>query len=58
VAQSGSAIPLTSVAAFGFMPSAPTKTKSKLHPEGYLTEREVKIIVNRSIRDDPGKVST
>ncbi|WWC72811.1 uncharacterized protein I206_106775 [Kwoniella pini CBS 10737] len=43
------------VASFWFMPQAPTRTKSKLAPDGYITDREAKIIVNRVIRDDPGK---
>jgi len=45
------------VASFWLMPPSPSQTKSKHTPNGYLTDREVKIIVNRTLRDDPGKVS-
>lgn len=44
------------IASFWLMPSAPSKTRTKHRPNGYFSEREEKIIVNRSIRDDPGKV--
>jgi hypothetical protein len=37
------------------MPMAPAKTKSWFRPKGYFTDRQVKIIVNSVIRDDPGK---
>jgi hypothetical protein len=37
------------------MPTAPAKTKSWFRPKGYFTDRQVKIIVNNVIRDDPGK---
>lgn len=43
------------LASFFLMPSAPTKTKSWFRPKGYFTDRQVKIIVNSVIRDDPGK---
>jgi hypothetical protein len=45
------------IASFWLMPPSPSQTKSKYRPNGYLTDREVKIIVNRTLRDDPGKVS-
>lgn len=44
------------IASFWLMPAAPSKTRTKHRPNGYFTEREEKIIVNRTIRDDPGKV--
>lgn len=44
------------IASFWLMPSSPSQTKTKHRPKGYFTEREEKIIVNRTIRDDPGKV--
>ena len=43
------------VASFFFMVPGPTQTKTKLFPNGYFTEREEKIIVNRLVRDDPSK---
>jgi hypothetical protein len=45
------------VASFWMMPSAPSKTKTKFRPNGYITDKEAKIIVNRVIRDEPTKVS-
>ncbi|PSK39973.1 hypothetical protein C7M61_001784 [Candidozyma pseudohaemuli] len=36
------------------VPSA-VQTRSKLHPKGWFTEREEKIVVNRILRDDPSK---
>ncbi|KAI1145985.1 major facilitator superfamily transporter [Nemania diffusa] len=46
---------LVGLASFFLMPQSPAKTKSWWNPKGYFTEREVKIIVNSVIRDDPGK---
>ncbi|KAI1128492.1 major facilitator superfamily transporter [Nemania abortiva] len=46
---------LVGLASFFFMPQSPAKTKSRWNPKGYFTEREVKIIVNSVVRDDPGK---
>ncbi|KAK0386475.1 hypothetical protein NLU13_6310 [Sarocladium strictum] len=43
------------LASFFLMPQSPARTKSKLFPKGYFTEREEKIIVNAVIRDDPQK---
>lgn len=37
------------------MPTAPAKTKTWFRPNGYLTDHQAKIIVNRSLRDDPAK---
>ena len=45
------------VASFWMMPTAPSKTKTKFRPNGYITDNEAKIIVNRVIRDEPTKVS-
>lgn len=39
---------------FAMVPSA-VQTQSKLHPNGWFTEREEKILVNRILRDDPSK---
>lgn len=46
-----------SIGIFSFylmVPSA-TQTKNRLHPEGWFSDREVKIVVNRVLRDDPSK---
>ncbi|TYJ51574.1 hypothetical protein B9479_007844 [Cryptococcus floricola] len=48
---------LIGIASFFLMPTAPAKTKSWHHPKGYFTDKQVKIIVNSVIRDDPGKAS-
>jgi hypothetical protein len=39
------------------MPPSPTQTKAWFRPNGWFTEREETIIVNRVIRDDPSKAS-
>lgn len=39
------------------MPPGPSQTKSKLRPTGVFNDDEVKIIVNRTIRDDHTKAS-
>lgn len=36
------------------VPSA-VQTKNWMHPKGWFTEREEKIVVNRVLRDDPSK---
>ncbi|KAI1311248.1 major facilitator superfamily transporter [Xylaria venustula] len=46
---------LVGIASFFFMPTSPARTKSWWNPKGYFTDKEVKIIVNSVIRDDPGK---
>ncbi len=43
------------IASFWLMPKSPSETKTRFRPNGYLTSREAKVIVNRVIRDDPGK---
>lgn len=40
---------------FLFLVPGPTQTKTWWNHEGYFTEREEKIIVNRVVRDDPSK---
>ncbi|CRG88663.1 putative transporter YIL166C [Talaromyces islandicus] len=46
------------ILAVGLMPAAPTKTASWFRGKnGWFTEREEKIIVNRCIREDPSKSS-
>ncbi|GAA5850520.1 hypothetical protein JCM8547_001901 [Rhodosporidiobolus lusitaniae] len=46
---------LIGVASFFLLPPGPSQTKSRIAPNGYFTENEVKIIVNRVVRDDPQK---
>lgn len=41
--------------AFYLMVPSAVQTKNKLHPKGWFTEREEKIVVNRVLRDDPSK---
>ncbi|GAM33985.1 transporter [Talaromyces pinophilus] len=40
---------------FLFLIPGPTQTKTWWNPNGFFTEREEKIIVNRVLRDDPSK---
>ncbi|KAG8811946.1 hypothetical protein FRC19_003484, partial [Serendipita sp. 401] len=40
---------------FFLLPASPTQTKTYYRPHGWFTEREEIIMVNRIIRDDPGK---
>lgn len=37
------------------MPSSAVATKTWFRPKGWFTDREVGIVVNRVLRDDPGK---
>lgn len=39
---------------YAMVPSA-LQTRNKLHPKGWFTPREEKIVVNRVLRDDPSK---
>ncbi|KAH7919191.1 allantoate permease [Leucogyrophana mollusca] len=43
------------LATFFRMPPSPTQTKTWFRPNGWFTEREETIIVNRVLRDDPSK---
>ena len=43
------------IASFFLMPASATQTKTWFRPKGWFTEREVGIVVNRVLRDDPGK---
>ncbi|MCJ1236563.1 hypothetical protein MMC14_004544 [Varicellaria rhodocarpa] len=43
------------VAAFFLMPASAVQTKTWFRPNGWFTEREVAIVVNRVLRDDPSK---
>ncbi|GAA5850490.1 hypothetical protein JCM8547_001891 [Rhodosporidiobolus lusitaniae] len=48
---------LIGLASFFMLPPGPAQTKAKWRPQGYFTENEVKIIVNRVVRDDPQKAT-
>jgi len=43
------------VSAIFLMPSSAVATKTWFRPKGWFTDREVGIVVNRVLRDDPGK---
>lgn len=43
------------ISAFYLMVPSAVQTKNKLHPKGWFNDREVKIVVNRVLRDDPSK---
>lgn len=43
------------IAGFYLMVPSAVQTKNKLHPKGWFTDREEKIVVNRVLRDDPSK---
>ena len=45
------------ILSFFIMAPSPSQTKRKWRPKGLFTDREVGILVNRVIRDDPGKSS-
>ncbi|KAH7915694.1 major facilitator superfamily domain-containing protein [Hygrophoropsis aurantiaca] len=45
------------LASFFLMPPGPTQTKAWFRPQGWFTEREEIIMVNRVLRDDPSKSS-
>ncbi|GHJ84951.1 hypothetical protein NliqN6_1353, partial [Naganishia liquefaciens] len=44
-----------SIASFFLMPANPSATKTWFRPKGYFSDREIKVIVNRVLRDDPTK---
>ena len=46
---------LIGIASFYLMVPLAVQTRNKLHPKGWFTEREEKIVVNRVLRDDPSK---
>ncbi|GAA5850504.1 hypothetical protein JCM8547_001896 [Rhodosporidiobolus lusitaniae] len=45
------------VASFFMMVPSPSQTQTWYRPHGYFNNREVAIIVNRVVRDDPGKAT-
>ncbi|KAH8992482.1 MFS general substrate transporter [Lactarius akahatsu] len=46
---------LCGLLSFALMPAGPTQTKAWFRPNGWFTEREETIMVNRVLRDDPSK---
>ncbi|KAH9065634.1 MFS general substrate transporter [Lactarius vividus] len=46
---------LCGLLSFVLMPAGPTQTKAWFRPNGWFTEREETIMVNRVLRDDPSK---
>ncbi|OSX66959.1 hypothetical protein POSPLADRAFT_1128288 [Postia placenta MAD-698-R-SB12] len=46
---------LVGIASYFMMPPSPTQTKAWYRPNGWFTEREEIIMVNRVLRDDPAK---
>lgn len=46
---------LIGLASFFKMPASPSQTKTWFRKDGWFTEREEKIVVNRVLRDDPYK---
>jgi len=52
----GSITATIGIISYFWLPASPTQTKGKLRgPEGWFSEREEIIMVNRILRDDPGK---
>ncbi|KAI9659103.1 MAG: hypothetical protein M1821_002063 [Bathelium mastoideum] len=43
------------ISAFFLMPASAVQTKTWFRPNGWFTDREVRIVVNRVLRDDPSK---
>ncbi|KAL7928228.1 major facilitator superfamily domain-containing protein [Trichoderma chlorosporum] len=43
------------LASFFMMPASAVQTKTWFRPKGWFTDREVSIVVNRVLRDDPSK---
>jgi predicted MFS family arabinose efflux permease len=46
---------LVGIASFFMMPASAMQTKAWYRPKGWFTERQIKIVVNRVLRDDPSK---
>jgi len=55
-ALEGGLTALIGIASWFYLPPSPTQTASRFRgKDGWFTEREEKIMVNRILRDDPGK---
>ncbi|TEY70373.1 hypothetical protein BOTCAL_0105g00150 [Botryotinia calthae] len=46
---------LVGLASFFMMPASAVQTKAWFRPKGWFTDREISIVVNRVLRDDPSK---
>jgi hypothetical protein len=46
---------LIGFASFFLMPASAVQTKTWFRPKGWFTDRELSIVVNRVLRDDPSK---
>ncbi|KAI1822577.1 MFS general substrate transporter [Xylaria intraflava] len=46
---------VVAIASFFMMPASAVQTKTWFRPNGWFTDREVGIVVNRVLRDDPAK---
>ena len=46
---------IVGLSSFFMMPASAVQTKAWYRPKGWFTDREVKIVVNRILRDDPSK---
>jgi predicted MFS family arabinose efflux permease len=46
---------IVGVTSFFMMPASAVQTKAWFRPKGWFTDREVSIVVNRVLRDDPSK---
>lgn len=46
---------LIGILSFFYMPASAAQTKSWFRPNGWFSDRELTIVVNRVLRDDPSK---
>jgi hypothetical protein len=46
---------LLGVSSFFLMPASAVQTKTWFRPNGWFNDRELSIVVNRVLRDDPSK---
>lgn len=46
---------MVGIASFFLMPASAVQTKTWFRPNGWFNDREVAIVVNRVLRDDPSK---
>ncbi|KAF4635269.1 hypothetical protein G7Y89_g2829 [Cudoniella acicularis] len=46
---------IVGIVSFFMMPASAVQTKTWFRPKGWFTDREIKIVVNRVLRDDPSK---